>query len=384
MSASNGTRNHLSGGDIKTNAVLDARALNRALLARQMLLRREKLSVLEAVERLIGLQAQAPNAPYFALWARLEDFRQEGLSRLLLDKQAVRMALMRATLHLVSASDAMQLRSTLQSVMERSLKGAFGRQLKGADPKQLAAFGRSLVEDRPRTFGELGRHMRERWPALQGEALAAAVRNLVPLVQLPPRGIWGESGQAVHTSAERWLGQSRSAEPDTELLIRRYLAAFGPATAKDVQAWSGLTGLGKAMERLRPGLVAFRNPAGEELFDLPDAPRPDSDTPAEPRFLGEFDNTLLSHADRGRILPDEYRSQVCTANGIVRSTILIDGYVAGTWKLTRERGKAILCIDPFVALSSPDSDALRLEGARLLQFAAEDHSHEVIIQQGGS
>jgi hypothetical protein len=179
---------------------------------------------------------------------------------------------------------------------------------------------------------------------------------------------------------EEWLGQSLCPRPDVEILIRRYLAAFGPATVKDIQMWSGLTGLNQTIERLRPELVTFHNVQGAELFDLPDAPRPDGNVPAEPRFLGEFDNILLSHADRSRILDDRYRSRVCTINGIVRSTILIDGYVAGTWKLIRERKKTVLSIDPFYTLSQKDADALMIEGARLLHFATpEDHSQEVII-----
>lgn len=374
------TRNGGLGIEIESAKVLDSRALNRALLARQMLLCRVKLPVLDVVEKLVGLQAQAPNAPYFALWSRMEDFRQEQLSQLIRDRKVVRMALMRSTLHLVSTPDALQLRQWLQSVMERSLNGAYGKQLNGVDLGQLAALGRKLVEDKSMTFSELGQHLQEHWPHLRSEAVTAVIRNLVPLVQIPPRGIWGESGQATHTSAEVWLGQSLCPQPNAESLIRRYLAAFGPATVKDIQVWSGLSGLNKTMEKLRPELVTFRNVQGVELFDPPNAPRPDTETPSEPRFLGEFDNILLSYADRSRILDDRYRSRVFTANGIIRSTILIDGYVTGTWKLKRERGKAALYIDPFAKLSKKETDALLIEGARLLHFAAsEDHSQEVII-----
>ncbi|GIO33454.1 MULTISPECIES: winged helix DNA-binding domain-containing protein [Paenibacillus] len=382
MNKNKTTRKPGSGMEKESAKVLDSRALNRATLARQMLLKREKLPVLDVVEKLIGLQAQSQNAPYFALWSRMEDFQQDQLSELIRDRKVVRMALMRATLHLVSSPDAFQLRPWLQSVMERSLKGGYGRQLKDVDLGQLAANGRKLVEDKPMTFSELGGHLLEHWPDLPSKAATAAIRNLVPLVQIPPRGIWGEGGQAAHTTLETWLHQSLCPKPDAETLIRRYLAAFGPATVKDIQVWSGLTGLNQTMEKLRPELITFRDVHGAELFDLPDAPRPDGSTPAEPRFLGEFDNILLSHADRSRILDDRYRSSVFTINGIIRSTILIDGYVAGTWKLIQERKKTVLSIDPFITLSQKETDALTMEGARLLHFAAPEDSQEVIIQSG--
>ncbi|MGG1515644.1 winged helix DNA-binding domain-containing protein [Paenibacillus oryzisoli] len=360
--------------------IMDSRALNRALLARQMLLSRVQLPVLDAIEKLAGLQAQAPNAPYFALWSRVEDFRQEQLSELILGRKAVRMALMRATLHLASAADALALRPWLQPVMERSLNGAFGKELQGVDRSQLAASGRSLVEEKPMTLSELGEHLQQEWPAQRPDALSAAVRNLVPLVQTPPRGIWGESGQAVHTSMELWLGQAMGAEPDAKRWIRRYLAAFGPATVKDMQVWSGLSGLGKVLEQLKGELVTFQTDQGAVLFDLPDAPRPEADTPAVPRFLGEFDNILLAHADRSRILEDRYRNRVFTSNGIVRPTILIDGYVAGTWKLHRERGKTAIVAEMFEKLDPSEKDALLEEGERLLHFVgAETEASEIII-----
>jgi hypothetical protein len=380
MNASRKTRDKGSASGEEPATVLSSRVLNRALLARQMLLSRVKLSVLEVIEKLVGMQAQAPNAPYFGLWCRLEGFQQEELSRLVGERKVVRMALMRSTLHLVSAHDALQLRPWLQAVMERSLNGAFGKRLKGVDLKVLAAAGRELVESEPLTFRELGKLLRAQWPDLGSEAAAAAMRNLVPLVQVPPRGLWGESGQAAHTSVEAWLGKPLCSQPQAESIILRYLAAFGPATVKDIQVWSGLSRISEVIESLRPQLVTFRDERGSELFDLSEAPRPDADTPSAPRFLGEFDNMLVSYANRSRIIDDKYRSRVFTANGIIRSTILIDGFVAGTWKLKRERGSADLLVEPFIKLSKQEHNALTVEGARLLHFAAtEAHSHDVII-----
>jgi hypothetical protein len=362
-----------------TDHVLSNRELNRALLTRQMLLHRVKLPVLEAVEKLGGMQAQSPHAPYYGLWSRIEDFRQDALSDLLRNRQVVRMALMRSTLHLVSARDALRLRPLLQPVMERSLKGVFGKQLTGIDQEALAAAGRALVEKRPMTFHELGLQLREQWTGLDPEAAAAVVRNKVPLVQTPPRGVWGESGQAVHTSVAAWLGQPLSASPEPEWLVRKYLAAFGPATVKDIQVWSGLTRMDAVIRTLRPELIAFRNERGEELFDLADAPRPDAGTPCEPKFLGEFDNMLLSYADRGRILDEAYRGRVFTSNGIIRATFLIDGFVAGTWRLSSGSKGDVLHIEPFRALPRQALSALAEEGARMLRFAGSNASASELI-----
>ncbi|WP_232436339.1 winged helix DNA-binding domain-containing protein [Paenibacillus rubinfantis] len=359
--------------------VLRDRELNRALLARQMLLRRAELPILEAIEKLVGLQAQSPNAPYFGLWSRLEGFRHEELSQLLRDRQVVRLALMRSTLHLATASAAMQLRPLLQPVMDRSLKGSFGKPIQGIDLEALASAGRALVEKQPLTLHELSMRLAEQWPGLDPEAAAAVVRNKVPLVQIPPRGIWGESGQAVHTTMEAWLGQPLPPSPDLEWLIRGYLAAFGPATIKDIQVWSGLTRIQEVIPSLRSDLLTFRNERGEELFDLPNAPRPEADSPSAPRFLSEFDNMLLSYADRSRIMDEAYRKRVFTSNGIIRSAFLIDGFVAGTWKITSGRSGAVLHIAPFRVFSKEESEALSEEGERLLHFAVPDASASEII-----
>ncbi|MFD0695761.1 winged helix DNA-binding domain-containing protein [Paenibacillus sp. GCM10027628] len=362
--------------------VLGQRSLNRALLERQLLLSRQALSVPDALEHLVGLQAQAPNPPYIGLWSRLADFRHEALSRLIQDKSAVRIALMRSTLHLVSARDCLALRPVLQSVQERGLKGAYGKRLAGLDEDALAAAGRALVEAQPRTFSELGALLAERWPDREPAALAAAVRTQVPLVQVPPRGLWGASGQASHTSAEAWLGLPLAADTAPDAMILRYLGAFGPATIKDMQVWSGLTRLSEAVRRLRPHLRTFHDEHGSELFDLPDAPLPDADTPAPVRFLGEFDNMLLSFADRTRIMADEHRARVFTENGIIRAVILVDGFVRGIWKIEQKKGKATLIIELFASLSPEDREALSEEGGRLLAFAAaEAHSHDIRFVQ---
>ncbi|HET6232414.1 MAG TPA: winged helix DNA-binding domain-containing protein [Longimicrobiaceae bacterium] len=358
--------------------VLTRRALNRALLARQMLLRRHALTAEEAIGRLGGMQSQAPNPPYIGLWSRLEGFRADALAGLMYERKVVRIALMRATIHLVTARDCLAWRPLLQPVIERGMRSSHGKRLGGADPAALAAVGRELVKEAPRTWEELADALGPRFPGADPAALAQAVRAWVPLVQVPPRGIWGEPGAARHTTTDVWLGRPLDADPSVDELVMRYLAAFGPVTVRDVQTWSGLTRLREVLDRLRPRLATFRDEGGAELFDLPDAPRPDADTPAPVRFLPEWDNMLLSHADRARIVADEHRASVFTINGQILGTILVDGFVTGTWKITRHRSAATLVITPFALLPSAKKTALEEEGARLLDWAAPEESEGAV------
>jgi Winged helix DNA-binding domain len=353
--------------------VLGLRALNRALLARQLLIRRSQSSAEEAIEHLVGMQAQAPDPPYVGLWTRLEGFDPDELARLIVDRRAVRIALMRNTVHLVTARDCLELRPLVQPVLDRGLRASRTHRagLEGIDTAELAATGRALLEERPRTARELGMLLQERWPEHDAGSLARAIRHLLPLVQVPPRGVWGRSGPAAHTTAEAWLGRPLDPDPSLDEMVVRYLGAFGPATVKDVQTWSGLTRLGGVVERLRPRLSTFRDERGRELFDLPDAARPDPDTPAPPRFLPQFDNLILSHADRTRVIADDHRKVIASRNGMVPATVLVDGFVRGTWKTERTGGKARLVIEPFEPLAKMDRGALASEGERLIRFIVE-------------
>jgi len=364
--------------------VLTVRALNRALLARQGLIEPTAWTPLETIERLVGLQSQDPKAAYYGLWSRIADFDPEALTRLMVDRAAVRVALMRATIHLVSARDALALRPLVQPVIERST--ATNWSVPGVDPAELAAAGRALVDEQPRTFAQLGALLADRWPDADPKALAQNVRALVALVQVPPRGLWGRGGAAAHTSAEAWLAGVAAAPapaPPVADAVRRYLGAFGPASAQDMQKWSGLTKLAPVLETLRSELVSFSDEAGHELFDLPGAPRPDADTPIALRLVAPFDNVLLSHVDTARILPPEHRGKVMTQNGLVSGTVLVDGFVQAGWKVQTAGRTAALAVTPYGTLDRAARAALRREGERLLAFAAPQATERSVALSAG-
>ncbi|MDX8037488.1 winged helix DNA-binding domain-containing protein [Lentzea sp. BCCO 10_0856] len=312
--------------------ILSQDELNRALIERQMLRERADLGAFATIERLFGIQAQEPKSPYIGLWTRLENFRAEELEDLLVSRHAVRILLMRGTIHLVSAQDALALRPLTQIKLDRELQsGPFASRLRGLDLDAVAEAGRKILEDTPQGTADAGKRLLERWPDREHTVLGNALRNKLALVQLPPRGLWHRSGRAVCTTLEAWLDQEQH-PMSLETLVLRYLKAFGPATVMDAQQWSGLTRLAETFEALRPQLVTFGNEAGKELFDLPDAPRPDPGTPVPVRLLPEFDNILLAHADRRRVIADDRLGVVVGG----KPTVLVDGYVVATWSITKD------------------------------------------------
>lgn len=345
--------------------VLDDRSLNRALLARQLLLERVDRPALDTVEHLVALQAQEPQDPYVALWSRLAGFDPAELSTALADRQAVRIALLRSTVHLASSRDCLALRPVLQVVGERMARGQFGRQLTGMDLAELAAAARELFDAEPLTFGELGKRLAVRWPDRPPLALAQTARCLLSLVQIPPRGLWRRGGRARHVTVESWLGRPVGPDAGPDELVRRYFAAFGPATVADVQNWSGLTRLAEVVERLAPELVSFRAADGRVLHDLPDAPRPGPDVPAPVRFLPQFDNVLLGHADRSRIAPAD--AAALYDEQFHWSPLLVDGMLRGVWRVARERGTATLHAR-VPGVPAAGREAVAAEATALLAF----------------
>ncbi|HWC71037.1 MAG TPA: winged helix DNA-binding domain-containing protein [Actinomycetota bacterium] len=352
--------------------VVSKRAMNRALLARQLLLDRTTMPVVDVIEHLVGQQAQEPLDPYLGLWSRLQGFDPRELGAMITDRRVVRAAMMRATIHLVTARDALRLRPLIKPVLERTFAtgSPFGRRLRGVDLDEVITLGRRSIEERPRTRAELVSMFSERWPRADADAMGYAVQYLVPLVQVPPRAVWGERGRATWATMEGWLGAPLDEGAAIDDLVRRYLGAFGPATVMDMQSWSGLTRLKEVFERVRPGLRVDRNEAGREVFDLPEAPRPDPEMPAPPRFLPSYDNVTLGHADRTHIVSDELRRQIAASAGMrTISTFLVDGTVAGTWSIARDGDEAVLAIEPERRLTRADRAALVEEGAGMLAFS---------------
>ncbi|MCZ1002791.1 winged helix DNA-binding domain-containing protein [Streptomyces mirabilis] len=344
--------------------LLEPRALNRATLARQLLLRRSAgRGVTDAVRHLVGLQAQNVKPPYYALAARLEGFRPEELSTAMEDRAVVRIVTLRSTIHTHTADDALTLRPLVQGARDRELNN-FRKGLAGVDLDRLAVIARELVEAEPRTMKQLREELLVHWPDADPFALSVAARCRLPLVQVTRAGCGPQRpGRADHRRT--LAGPSHRALPGPDAAVLRYLAAFGPASVKDMQTWAGLTRLREAFERLRPRLLTFRDENGVELFDLPDAPRPDADTPAPPRFLPEFDNLLLSHADRSRVVPDGLKGRTWAGNQAY-CTLLVDGFLAGLW---RQEGD-VLTIEPFGRLTKVQREEVVAEAEGLLRTLA--------------
>ena len=260
----------------------------------------------------------------------------------------------------------------------RGALGSYGGQLRSIDLDRLAQLTRKHA-DTPATFDEIGSVLRKDFPQCDAHALGIAARAAVPLVQVPPRGMWGKSGRATHTPIETWLGRDTAATTSLENLLIRYLRAFGPASVRDMSKWSGISKLQGTFDSMRDQLVTFRDEHGVELFDLPDAPRPGEQAAAPVRFVAEFENMLLSYADRTRIIAEEHRKKIFTVNGLVPGTFLLDGFAAGTWKVAATRKAASLTLRPFGKLTKKDTAALQREGAQLLRFAAPDVPHDIVF-----
>lgn len=362
--------------------MLSDRAVNRATLERQMLLRRHTATVEEAIARSVAVNAQTANAPYHWLWARLAGVRRGELTRALEGRTVVRSTLLRSTQHIVAAGDFGWLRARLRPLLARVQRNTWGARSAGVDLDELVAETRRVLAGRTLTRPELDRLLAERWPGRAPQALAWSVQYLEPMLHPAPSGTWGVGGPTPFVLASDWLGEDgggghghgadgHGEDDAADRLVRRYLAAYGPATVSDIRAWSGVAGLREVVARLRPGLRTFRSEAGKELLDLPDAPRPDPDVPAPVRLLPEFDNLMLAHHDRRRVMSDDARRRV-SAEGGVYPTVLVDGRVRALWSITRPGEPPVVTVTPFERLSPAVRDEIGAEAESLLAFAADD------------
>jgi DNA glycosylase AlkZ-like len=348
--------------------ILTRRQLNRALLARQMLLERVDRPVVEVVEHLAPMQAQVPVDPYVALWSRLVDFDPMTLSGLIERREMARGTLHRATLHLASARDFLAMRPLVQPVAERGFRtgSPFGRKLVGLDMDEVLKAAALLLDERPRTKAELRSLLGPMYPGYDADAIANGVAYLLPLVQVPPRGLWGQGGNPTLARLETWLGAPMDDHPSIEGMVLRYLGALGPASVMDCQEWCGLTRLSEVFEGLRNRLLTFRAETGRELFDLPDAPRPDAETPAPVRFLPQYDNLVLGHADRSRVIPDEARALPWSTLWV--GSFLVDGMGAGTWRIEDAGPASTIEVAPRELLSPAQRAEAEAEAAGLVAF----------------
>ncbi|WP_037908401.1 winged helix DNA-binding domain-containing protein [Actinacidiphila yeochonensis] len=355
------------------------RTLNRTLLTRQFLLERARTGPREVVRHLVGLQSQTPASPYPGLWSRLAGFRFDALGELLTSRRVVRITAMRATVHLMAAEDVHWLRPLLQPALDRAVESSrWARGAAGVDRAELAAAGREALAGGPLGPAELRAALGPRFPEADPESLVNLLRIRAPLVQVPPRGLWGAAGGPRYAFADDWLGAPPAQDPDPAGAVRRYLAAFGPASPADAQKWSGLTGLRRTFAAMDLRPVTTED--GAVLYDLPDAELADPDLAAPPRLVADFDNLLLSHADRARVLGDVPKERVITANGLVRGTLLLDGFVAGTWRFARTPGRAAVVLAPFAPLRPADRDTLTGQALDLLAASDPRAAPEVRVE----
>ncbi|MBR8742093.1 winged helix DNA-binding domain-containing protein [Nocardiopsis sp. MG754419] len=360
--------------------VLDDRALNRATLARQFLLDRTDAPAVDVIAHLCGLQAQEPQEPFVGLWSRVRGLRPSALEDLLLGREVVRTHLMRRTVHLMTADDALAWRTRHDAMLRQRVLATYREELAGLDPQEWARAGRAVMADgRPRTMAEIVdalaalRPVPARRPL--GELIVAA---LVPMVQLPPRGLWRTKAGVRNLPLDTWLERPPDPLPPDEddpvgqNLVRRYLAAFGPATSTDLRSWCGLSGLPAALRAVRDELVEFRDVRGRTLLDLPEAPRPDPETPAPVRFLPAFDNAILGYHHRARIIDDAHRGLSVAGERVV----LVDGRVRATWTMA----DTVLSVTPLGPLTCSEREDLTREGRALASFLTDQDGDHVRIR----
>ena len=353
---------------------MNLRELNRASLARQSLLERSSgATPTDMAEQLLGLQAQEPKPPFIGMWTRIDGFQAEDLRAALRGGEVVRATLMRATLHLMSKRDYAAFRPALQPALDAAMESILKARGEGVVVEDTLAAARKLLpRGKKMTFNEIRDALSDRSPDVDHRALGYVTRTGLPLVMVPTDDAWG-----FPRDSQFQLAGKVSSKADTEELVRRYLAAFGPATPADMQIWSGLKGLKEVFAALEDELDVLDG----GLYDVPGAPRPGSDTLAPVRFLPAFDNMLLAHKDRARIIDEEHRPKVVTKNLRIHPTFLVDGFVAGMWSVKATKKKATLTLEPFGKLAKKVRAELEKEGEALLRFA-EPEVADVAVQFG--
>jgi hypothetical protein len=339
---------------------MNARALGRATLARQLLLERHALDVTDAVGRLGALQAQEPKPPFVALWSRLEGFEAAQLIEAIEAKTLVRGTLMRGTVHIARSEDFLRWQPILAPLGVEALRKVIGDRVKGVDLDAVVEDVRELFADAEVLSADEVRDWlaRDR-PSEDTRAIARTALYSLPLVRAPDGGRWGFTPKSRFTDSRHWLGKDPVKRPDRRALIRAYLAAFGPATPRDAEQFLGGGDWQETFDALE--LERFG-----KLYDLPEAPRPDEDTEAPVRFLPDFDSLMLAHADRSRAIADVHRKQLTTKNLRVRATVLVDGMVAGFWKLDKKK----VVVEPLRTLLKREQAAVDEEAERLAAFVA--------------
>jgi hypothetical protein len=356
------------------STVLTDRQLNRATLARQRLLTRHAMPVVKAVEQVLALQAQVPRPPHVGLWSRLQAFEREHLLVPLHSRALVRATSMRGTIHIMTAKDFLAFRGSLQPQLTAGWKAVAGKAPVPPIEKLLEA-GRKCLGKESRTFNHIRAELVRQFPKAHDRVMGYAVRTHVPLVQVPTRDdVWGFPADAEFALADGWLKNPVGPGAGPAALILRYLAAFGPATSADIQSWTGFRGVAELMAPIRSKLVTFVDQRGRELFDLPKAERPDADTEAPVRFLPEYDSVMLAQSDRSRIVDEKFRKVLITKNLIIPATFLVDGRIAGTWKLERKKNAATVVMSPLAPLPKKVRGELEREGEALARFIEPDVS----------
>ncbi|HEY5852996.1 MAG TPA: winged helix DNA-binding domain-containing protein [Aldersonia sp.] len=347
---------------------LTNRVLNRTLLARQHLLARTDLDLAQLCEHLVGLQAQDVRPPFVAAWNRIENFDPAVLDRALDDRSLVRITAMRGTVHLLTAADALRITPHVQTQLDMiaGRRSFFDGVTVGLDLDEARAAGASMFGDEARSGADLRALAAEKWPDRDPRGMVPALLLLVPVVQVPPRGKWLRNDRPGWAAIETWLRSPTDDGYPVEELVLRYLRAFGPASTADMQTWSRLTGLREVVDRLGDRVRSYRDEHGRTLYDVDDGALTDPETPAPVRFLGWYDNVVLSHKHRNRII-DPRLARL----GEVRTNwaaVLVDGLAVACYKVTRDGTRAVVAVHPARRLTRAERSEITAEARRIAAF----------------